>query len=350
MSIEIWQFPKSATVNQLKDCLLDLGYVRCKNMFWTGPTGTISFFWEERKDFMSTSGVDASIFPLDAEWQEAWHTHAEWALRTRTSIWASTFDQSFQNETVKHIRKAFGGSFYNDHFGNNRYIVIECKKSTPVSRGIYGVVTELQEELDKLEHALPAEMIQEVFGAGGEIGESSNHIRMLKFAKQLDPVRIVYNALVPFLVAVIEHFFRECFEIMLKYNPLALKKLEEQNRKLSFSEAVAINRSELTIEHVASGWYSFQNLESIQKAYKDVLDIDIWKLLHSRRRVLNKSCMIDEALKDLIGTRHGVIHHFILNRDLDRNGFLYLINFVKTVLEVVSEEIERKLDIKLDSG
>ena len=149
--------------------LLELGYAQGENLFWPGPSGTISFFWEEPEDFKSTNGVDASVFPLDDEGKKVWNTATDWAIRTRTSIWATSFDQEFQNHTVQCIRKAFGGTFYNDHFGRNRYNAIVREKSTPASRGVYGVLTRLLGELDSLEHALPQEMVKALMTPQGEI-------------------------------------------------------------------------------------------------------------------------------------------------------------------------------------
>lgn len=147
MSIEIWQFPKSATRDELIDTIKALGFTVGENLFWPGPKGTINLFWSEAIDFKSTSGVDASIFPLDDEGKEAWNSTNDWAVRTRTSIWASSFDLDHQNNTVRTIRKKFKGSFHNDHYGNNRYNVIEKVKSTPASRGIYSVLERLEGEL-----------------------------------------------------------------------------------------------------------------------------------------------------------------------------------------------------------
>jgi hypothetical protein len=147
VSIEIWQFPRAATRDELAALLKTLGYARGENLFFPGPPGTLSFFWSEPRDFLSTSGVDASVFPLDPEGKKAWKTTNDWGIRTRTSISASSFDQEFQNNTVRAVRKAFGGTFYNDHFGHNRYNIIPPDKSTPPSRGISGTLSLVLQDL-----------------------------------------------------------------------------------------------------------------------------------------------------------------------------------------------------------
>jgi hypothetical protein len=351
MSIEIWQFPASATKADLTLLLKSLGFVAGQNLFWPGPPGTASFFWSEPRDFKSTSGVDASVFPLDTNGKEVWHTTNDWALRTRTSIWASSFDKGFQNQTVRLVRKAFGGTFHNDHYGRNRYIVVQREKSTPASRGIYAVLTRIGGELDALEAALPKETIRSLLTPRGEITEQTDKDGILRLTKQMDASRVVYNALVPFLVAAIEYFFRECFEIMLAYDSSAQLALEEQNRKLSFTEAAAILRGELALERIASGWYSFQNIDSIQKAYKDAFGIDVWRILRRRRKVREKLPVLSKALANLIGARHGVVHHFSLDRKLDREGFLDLLHLVRLLLEIVAKEgLEPKLGMRLGPG
>lgn len=350
MSIEIWQFPNKATKDQLVAALKQLGFEREGNIFWPGPEGTVSLFWADPKDFVSTSGVDASVFPLDDQGRQAWNTTTEWALRTRTSIWASSFDKEFQNKTVRSIRKAFGGRFYNDHYGHNRYIVIERSRSTPASRGIFSVLSRVSSELDALEHALPEEMVRELGTSRGPIADETDATGVLKFSKQFDPSRVVYNALVPFLVAAVEHFFRESFEILLKYDTDARKVLENQNRKLSFTEAVAIERGELTIERVASGWYSFQNLDAIQRAFKEIFRIDVWKAIRRRKKVRDKLPILSNALENLISARHGVVHHFSLDRHLEREGFTSLLHLVRALLEIMAKEIEDKLGVPLGPG
>lgn len=241
MSIEIWQFPKVATKDQLVALLLELGYARSENRFgWPGPSGTVHFISQEPEDSKSISGVDASVFPLNDKDKEAWNTAADWAVRTRTSLSATSFDREFQNHTVRRIRKAFGGTFYNDHFGYNRYNVVLREQSTPASRGVYGVLTRLLEELDSLEYALPEAMAKSLQTPQGEITEELDQSGILRFVRQFDPSRVIYNGLIPFLVAVIEHYFRECFEIILKYDSSAVARLDEQNRRISIAEAKAI--------------------------------------------------------------------------------------------------------------
>jgi hypothetical protein len=350
MSIEIWQFPQTAKKPQLVHTLKELGYVEAENLFWRGPSGTVSLFWDEPRDFKSTSGVDASVFPLDNAGKQVWKTTTDWVLRTRTSIWASSFDKEHQNHTVRTVRKRFGGSFYNDHYGHNRYNVIERVASTPASRGIYALVERLRGELESLEHALPPDGAWTLDTPRGVITEVNDKTGVLRAVKQMDPSRVLHNALVPFLVAAIEHLFRESFEILLTYDAPAQRRLEEQQRKVPYTEVAALARGELTLEGIASAWYSFQNLDSVHKAFKEVFGIDVWRLLRSRTKIRNRLPVLSEALRNLIGARHGIIHDFSLDRELDREGFLTLLELVRALVEVMANTIKSKLGVPLGPG
>lgn len=82
MSIEIWQFPKAASRDQLIGSLKNLDFEVGENLFWPGPEGTVNLFWSQPQDYLSISGVDASVFPLDNAGKAAWNTTNDWALRT----------------------------------------------------------------------------------------------------------------------------------------------------------------------------------------------------------------------------------------------------------------------------
>ena len=252
--------------------------------------------------------------------------------------------------TVRSIRKRFGGTFYNDHCGRNRYIAIDREQSTPASRGIYAVLTRLEGELDSLEHALPDELTQSLMTPQGVITEENDEFGILQFTKQYDPARVLYNALVPFLVAALEHFFRESFEILLHYDEQTQRPLADQNRKLMFSEAKEIAKGNLTLERVASSWYSFQNLDSIQKAFKEVHGIDVLKILRKRKAVRDRLPILMDALSNLIGAKHGVVHHLSIDRSLDRDGYLRLLYLVRAIIDVMSKEMEKVLGVPLGPG
>ena len=50
---------------------------------------------------------------------------SEWILHTRTRSSGSRKDKEKQNLTIKHMRKLFGGTFYNDWYGTNTYTKLD---------------------------------------------------------------------------------------------------------------------------------------------------------------------------------------------------------------------------------
>lgn len=113
---------------------------------------------------------------------------------------------------------------------------------------------------------------------------------------------------------------------------------------------MALVRGDISLERIASSWYSFQNLDSIQKAFKEMFGIDVWKTLRRRRRVRTKLPLLSTALEHLIGARHGVVHHFSLDRQLDRDGFLQLLHLVRIIIETLEDEITQRLGLPLSPG
>ena len=350
MSIEIFLFPEAGTKSELSNFFVDLGYIKFDNPFWSGSKDALHFFWEDIEDFKSTSGIDASVFELDEQGRAAWEVQSQFCIHTRTSIWASSFDRNYQNETVRRARKKFKGKFFNDHFGINRYIPVDTPISTPASRGLYALTTKLTNELRKLEYSVPTEIMETLQWPNGRDTEVVNNVKLLEVLKQQEPSRVIYNALIPFLVAVIEHFFRESFEILLKYDLEALSKITKTNRKVTIYEASALANGETTLERIVSDWYSFQNLQSVQKAFEDAFNINIMKVLHRRKRVKSKLPLLSKALSNLISTRHGVIHHLSLNYQIERDEFLDLLHLVLAIIQTVAQEFEKRLGVELGAG
>ena len=101
---------------------------------------------------------------------------------------------------------------------------------------------------------------------------------------RVDPSRAMYNAMVPFAVAAVEHFFSKSFKILLYYDNKAQKSLEEQSRKVDMQDVLEISSGTKTIEDVIADWYSFQNIQSISAAYKDWFGIDLWKILRQKKK------------------------------------------------------------------
>jgi len=83
---------------------------------------------------------------------------------------------------------------------------------------------------------------------------------------------------------------------------------------------------------------------------KEVVGVDVWKPIRRRKKIGRKMPILSDALTNLIGARHGVVHHFTLDRSLDRNEFLDLLHLVRALIAIMGTELERKLGVELVPG
>jgi hypothetical protein len=162
-----------------------------------------------------------------------------------------------------------------------------------------------------------------------------------------DPVRVLYNALVPFAVAALEHFFGQAFRILLHYDEQAQKHLREQAKKVEIQDVIAISEGRKTIEQVVADWYSFQNLASIHNAFKEWLGIDFWGLLRQRKKVGKHLPFLEQHLSHVIEFRHGVVHRLELDYDLDYDQIVEILDVAVVVIETFIDHLEQERGLKI---
>jgi hypothetical protein len=340
MSIEIVFYPESATKEELCRLLIINGFRRCQHL-WNWPQGSAHFAWFEPSDFKSIDGVEATVYvPSDDERRPAGETCA-WALHTRTRASASSHDKNQQNVIVRLARKEFGGSFVNDWHGKNRYTPVQMGETGPVGRGIFLAYEHVTQSIHAVKHSLPEPRVQLSREADAAIRD---------LMERSDPVRVLYNALVPFAVAAIERFFGQVFRILLRYDSEAKQRLPEQKTKVPIDDVLAISSGEKTIEDVVADWYSFQNIQSSHKAFSDWFGIDLWGLLRRRKRVGARLPMLERQLNRIIEFRHGVIHRLELDLDLGREEIEAIFDVTLAVVETFIDHLEKEKGFKIRSS
>jgi hypothetical protein len=167
----------------------------------------------------------------------------------------------------------------------------------------------------------------------------------LEALAEVDPTRVLYNALIPFAVASLESFFSQCFKILLRCDPAARKALanntRKDTRKVELSDVVAIKNGSKSLEDVVASWYSFQNIDSIQKAFTEWFGIDVRKTIRKRKKIGNNIRFLDDALTDIINFRHGIIHRFDINRGLTKEMTTSIFDTTSAIIEAFVDELER---------
>ena len=336
MSIEFFYYPKAASREQLREHLLLNGFKSHKDLWRNWPDGSLNFYWFEEKDYKSITGVEATIFPPSDD-IKAEHGECEWAINTRTHMSAGAFDKTQQNNVIRSARKKFGGTFINDWYGKNRYTPIEKDPRGPIGRGIFASYQLITSKLDDIKKTLPQPFIPPI----------SDNKDLSHIISRVDPSRVIYNAMVPFSVAALEHFFGKSFKILLHYDEKAQKRLQEQSRKIDMQDVLAISSGAKTVEDIVADWYSFQNIQSINAAYKDWFGIDLWKILRQKRKVGHRIILLEKQFNNIIQFRHGVIHRFELDSDLSRDEIIVILNSAIILIESFIDYLETDRNIKI---
>ncbi len=287
-------------------------------------------------EYQSYDGVEATIF-APTEGLDEGSRPCAWALHTRTRASASPADKEQQNCVVRAARKRFGGPFHNDSAGKNRYTKIEDDGRDAPSRGIYRAHESVRESVSAFQYALPDPTpdLKRLVGTD------------LEPLSEVDPQRVLYNALVPFALAAVEHFFSRSFRILLEFNPKARERLQGQTRKVEMAEALSIAEGEASIENVVVGWYSFQNLDGIQRAFNEWFGMDIRKILRRRTRIGRRIVTLDAALQRMIDARHGVIHRLYIDRGLRKHDISELLDTAMALVDAFVDHLESEKSMRI---
>lgn len=274
MSLEITLYSKTSTKSSLIQSIKNFGFKKAKHFIQEmNNPDALHFMWYGSDDYESLDGVEAAVIKASTE-DRLKYKCSDWILHTRTRSSASYEDKKMQNEVVKTIRKAFGGSFYNDWYGTNTYTNLsDYDRFKPLEKGLSIIAHNSLDKLQQITNCL--------VGYRNELSESiaSQPIELKALFVRQDPSVILYNSLIPFLVSVLEYFFGQSLAHFMKYDNLCKQVLAEEKIKLGVQDVIKIIEREESIEQLVLETYNFQNLESINKAYKKYLNIDLKAIL-----------------------------------------------------------------------
>lgn len=340
MGRDLTLYPQKASRTDLKDYLEGLGFAKCKH-FWDWPAGTLNYAWFDERHFRSIDGVSADIYPVEGE--DAAVTGNPWALHVRNLYSASWYDVKMLNDVLRGARKHFGGTIKGD-YGTNRYAPLWPDESTPISRGVSAIYQRVDRELSAVKYALPSSC-----QSSPMVDASDKKMHdFVEFTKSLDPVRVIYNGLVPFAVAMFEYFFSQAFKVLIAYDPIAVERRSNHKLRIDFPTLLDVNDGNRTIEDVIAREYTFQNIDQMNKAYKEWLDIDVRALMYKKKRIGRKVAFLESRIKEIIEYRHGVVHHFELDRSLTKAGYIAILDAIESsILELVAF-VEKRYNVEID--
>ena len=338
MSVEITLYTKTATKTALIKSLESENFQKTKHFLEEMNTAdNLHYMWYSIDNYESSSGVEATIYKVSAEDRKKQNC-SEWILHTRTRSSGSYEDKQKQNLIIKKVRQQFGGSFYNDWYGTNKYIDLnDYKKFSPLEKGLSIIGNNSLEKLNQIENCL--------IGYKNELSENLKNIQIDSIRNLFitkDPSIILYNSLMPFLVSVLEYFYGQCFVQFIKYDNNCKSLLIEEKIKIGVPDVLKIINKETSLEQIIMETYNFQNLESINRAYKKYASIDIFSVLSKKKKVNNKIFRILTKLQEILEARHKFVHELDINYNLTKEDYIDYIATVENVITLTIESFKTK--------
>ena len=362
MGRDLTLYPKKATKRELKLYLEGLRFRRCSHL-WDWPAGTLNYCWFDDQDFKSIDGVSADVYPVSGE--ETAISGNPWALHVRNLYSASWYDVKMLNDVLRGARKQFGGTIKGD-YGTNKYAPLWEDDSTPISRGVAMIYEHVSQEISAVKYALPeaSTSTTPITVVVGGFDSASLPPAFMKFKQSeekdkrtrdivevtggLDPIRVLYNGLVPFAVAMFEYFFSRVFRVLITCDDLACKKKQSHSAKVDFFALLEVSGGQRSIEDVIASSYTFQNLSQLNKAYKEWLNIDVRSILYKRARIGQTVTFLEHRIGEIIQYRHGIVHRFEIDKSLTREGYLEILAAIEKAMAEFIKFLETKYAVRIE--
>jgi len=311
-------FPKGTKAADVEEFLLLLGFQRGEKGPFSGMMGT-PFYYDKDDHYRHITGLYSELYRDKDD-------PSQLLLWTRTTIWRSKFDSDLHNNTIRQMRKHFGGYFVSD-YGRNRYFKYEGPVREKAEAGAYKAFSYLHSNIQRVSHFI---------GFANLLDDSAYKIQGVDFMDSHNPRIISANVMVPFLVSAIEDYFRSLYIALLRYSPNRERII--QNARLQGQELAAIDRGELTVPEAVAKWMSFQDLTKIHAAYKDLNSkYDLHGIL--KRPYGRHKATFWEILNRLISQRHALIHRAELAVDYKPDQLKRDISLVEKALWRVYQEL-----------
>jgi hypothetical protein len=220
-------------------------------------------------------------------------TNGRVAVHTHTTVWASAADTELHNKTIRELKRRFGGGFSSDD-GPNAYI----KTGVPDRRGAeaacFKAFSTFENNLSKV-RIIADQITVTPTVPWDRVG-----------LPELDPALALNYLLLGYLASIVEEYFKATFVGLLTHSK-GKAAVFKKARQLSAEDLAAVSQGETTVEEAIARWMSFQNLDRIVAAFRDIdssldLSAPLKRPYHHRRVTLY------ESIGDCLARRHGFVH------------------------------------------
>jgi len=280
--------PSKTSKKEVGEFLKSLGYIKIpKSIFSRKGTTELIYHPDDYKYF---TGIYAEL---------SLHEVDGLIVHTRTSIWRSRYDTDFHNYTIKQLRKRFGGYFDSDN-GKNRYLISEHPYIENEEAGCYQAYSRFFENIKRIKYTLDTWLSSKT-----DMDWSSKEIGKWFALDLFNPLIATVNMAIPFIVSMIEDYFRSTYITLLKYSPQ--KDVIIRDCRIHGEDLVLLAKGDISVEDTIARSRSFQNMRRIAQSFKELdIDIDLYGILQKPFRRRKQS--IFSTFEQIIILRHGIIH------------------------------------------
>ena len=270
------------------------------------------YFFDER-DNTNISYISAYIYKNDKN---------EIEVHLRANIWCSRSDIDRMNQTIRFLRRHFGGKFVTDS-GTNTYFKSNKPYLSPDEAGCDAAYGAFDANISRL-------MVSVRF-LNEPLENVVPPLMPYEWANSLNPRVLIPNMALPFLVASLEEYFRATYVSLLSTSHK--KESIFNGVRPQGAELYKVSTGEMSIEQAIAKWMNFQDLDKVSKHFKALKkDYDISGWLRGVRYEENTSAY--DTMCSIIDIRHQIIHNAGLFMD-------YVPDFALNHLEIAQNGIEK---------
>jgi hypothetical protein len=286
-----------------------LGY-RYDGILKSDEVGPISCLnWFEEKDYCSWSGVELGIYE-----------HGSTVMvETRTTIGRSYFDLEHQNKTIRLFRKHFGGTFTTDG-GKGRYLRPSSGPPTPAASGCHLAFQRFGENL------ITGHVYYMFRNFTGPKPFAPSGIYVINKA---NPWLISNNLLLPFVVAIVEDYFKSTYVALLRYSDK--KEAILRAGRLTPEKLAAVSERTTTVEQAFAETLSFQRVSTTCKHFA-ALDPKLDFAGALRKPYRRRKVPLYDSLEEMTELRHEVIHRAEISSRVTDDYLVALVNDLEVAI------------------
>jgi hypothetical protein len=316
--------PKGVSIRQAAGFARLLGYKPNGTYAHLGSPKMLSLVHFEHRDYQSWNPIELSIS----------ENNGAVTVGTRSRIGRSHYDFEKQNDTVREIRKRFGGTVFKDGGNGSGY---SAGPALPAAAsGCYLAHQRLAGNLSRLNVYLlvspPLDVHESMVAAQ----------RIWPQMREYQPEIFSRNVLIPYIVATMEDFLKSLYVALLRYADN--KAVIFKGARLSGEQLAFISDGKISVEEALSQYMSFQNIKLVGKHFKE-LDSKL-DIIGPLRRPLRANVSLLDHMEKIVEQRHALIHGMELDIRLDTKKVQMIVKHVTNAMDIIYEEINRHFSWK----